>query len=65
MSDTNFQAVAIERWTWSHRMGVCAWLAECFGDRNTETWDIDRDYDLETLIMRADIFSLYLLKFES
>lgn len=64
-TELKFQGVAIERWDYYHRSDVCTWIETNFGKRAKELWYIDRDYDLETLVMREDIFSLYLLKYES
>jgi hypothetical protein len=64
MSKPKFQGVAIEQWAPGVEYKVCAWLKDAFGPTNRNSWYIDQDYDLVTLVMRADIFSMYLLKFE-
>jgi hypothetical protein len=56
--------VAIERWDYNHRAWVTSWLTETFGERSKETWLIDQDYDLLTLCMNDEIYTLYTLKWE-
>lgn len=67
MTDTElkFRGVAIERWGVGRELDVVGWLETNFGKRAKKLWYIDQDYDLVTLVMREDVFALYLLKYES
>lgn len=67
MTDTElkFRGVAIEGWGVGRELSVVRWLETNFGKRAKKLWYIDYDYDLVTLIMREDVFALYLLKYES
>lgn len=54
--------VAVERWDHYHKSWVYSWLTETFGERSEETWFEDQDYDLITLCMTPEIYTLYKLK---
>ena len=56
--------VAIERWDSYHTAWVTTWLTNTFGERSKETWFVDQDYDLFTLCMTPEIYTLYKLKWE-
>jgi hypothetical protein len=55
--------VATERWTARHDQEVNQWLRACCGPSTKDTWWVDHDYDLITLIMSEDIYIMYKLKF--
>jgi hypothetical protein len=56
------KGVAIEGWASSKRVGVEGWLLENFGEASEETWFVDYDYDLFTLVMSAKIYTWYTLR---
>jgi hypothetical protein len=64
MEISDMIGVAVERWDYTHRAWVCTWLTETFGERGKETWLLDQDYDLLTLCMTPEIYTLYKLKWE-
>lgn len=39
------------------------WLQESFGPESNETYYIDYDFDLHTLCMSKEVYTLYLLKY--
>ena len=53
--------VAIERWTSDRRVGVINWLTATFGPPTPLVWEVDYDYDLESLVMNEEIYLLYLI----
>ena len=56
--------VAIESWTSARVNKVFSWLRKNYGPESklTNTWFRDQDYDLVTLVMREDIYTMYILK---
>lgn len=39
-----------------------AWLTDTFGESTEQTWYLDQDYDLETLVLTEEIAVMYKLK---
>ena len=58
------RAVATERWSARYDQEVKQWLRECSGPSTKDTWWVDYDYDLITLIMSEDTYIMYKLRFE-
>ena len=56
--------VAVERWNSKHKAEVYAWLYKVFGNQSKQAWFEDHDYDLFTLCMNDEIYSMYILKWE-
>lgn len=40
-----------------------SWLVDSFGPASDETYYIDYDFDLHTLCMSKQVYTLYLLKY--
>ncbi len=64
-----YYGVAIEHWSQGILKSVMAWLRDEYGPEgkfvNGETvglWAKDVDFDLTTLIMREDVYTVYALK---
>ena len=58
------RGVAIEKWTFAKQSLVEQWLRENFGKPDSETWFVDHDYDLQSLMMSEPIYTLYLLTWQ-
>jgi hypothetical protein len=56
------KGVAIERWPGAQEQRVVAWLTECSGPPTMDTWFIDQDYDLLTLVMLDELYTMYKLR---
>jgi hypothetical protein len=65
MDIREMNGVAIERWSFWQQANMRAWLTKTFGPSNKETWFEDQDYDLFTLCMNDEVYSMYLLKWKS
>ena len=59
------KGIAIERWSSKRDMEVNNWLRECAGNPTKDTWFIDYDYDLITLILSDELYVMYKLKYET
>lgn len=59
------KGVAIEQWSYDLECDVKEWLRETYGPENKEVWYVEQDFDLFGLIMRDDIYLMYLLKWYS
>lgn len=59
---TTLYGVAIEHWSSLRRTKVCNWLAQQYGPPAQSVWYIDVDYFIETLCLREDIYTMYMLK---
>lgn len=57
------RGIAIERWTFEHTALIEDWLGECSGPSTKETWFIDQDYDLLTLVMSEELYVMYKLRY--
>lgn len=56
------RAIAIEHWSAAKEQRVITWLKNTFGPRSMDSWFIDQDYDLISLCMTDEIYTLYKLK---
>lgn len=56
------RGVPVEQWDLNLLDQVLDWLKENFGEPNKKTYFIDYDYDLWTLTMRPDIYTMFALK---
>ena len=59
------KGIAIERWSFDHTALIENWLEECSGPTTKETWFVDQDYDLLTLILSDELYVMYKLKYET
>lgn len=56
------KGIAIEKWALIRLDAIQAWLEETFGPQSADGWNIDFDYDLQTLCMSKQIYAFYVLK---
>ena len=54
--------VAIEKWNWLVRKDVFDWLEQNYGSSNKNTWYTDKDYDFEDLVMKDEIYFMFMLR---
>lgn len=57
------KGIAIERWSAAKDAEVINWLTESAGASTKDTWWVDRDYDLITLILCDELYLMYKLRF--
>jgi hypothetical protein len=58
------RAVATERWTAKRELEVRNWLTECAGPSTMDTWFVDYDYNLISLIMTEELYTMYRLRYD-
>jgi hypothetical protein len=54
----------IEQLSMSESGKLIRWLETTYGKSNKDTWFVEQDYDLETLVLAEDIATLYELKWK-
>lgn len=57
-------SVVMDNLGWDRRTSIHKWLEDTYGPSTKNTWDIDYDYDMTTLLMIDEIYSMYLLRWE-
>lgn len=54
-------SLAVDQWSFGRRQLMFKWMEDTYGKDNSQ-WYVDYDYDRENLIMNADVFTAFSLR---